>query len=75
MDAFEARIVHASARARDYGPSVKRFIVGGVGGGLPQCFIVAASATSAEAYFRRLHGFAKGDLLERVLVNVTELGD
>jgi hypothetical protein len=72
---FEPRIVPQNARATDYGPGAKRFLIGGVGGSLPQAFVVAASAADAESWFRKLHGFAPGNLLERMRLRVTQLED
>jgi hypothetical protein len=72
---MEPKIIPASARARDYGPDAKRFILSALGGSWPSNYVLAASARDAETFWRELNGFQMGGLLERLKVKVVELED
>jgi hypothetical protein len=71
---MEPKLIPSSARARDFTEG-KRFLVNSLGGGLPSSYVLAGSATEAETYFRRLHGYHPGGIYERMVFNVIELED
>jgi hypothetical protein len=84
---FETRIVPDTSRAADYGEGVKRYVISVPGGMGPQAYLVAASASDAEAHYREKHGFKaevfdwpegrqrQTAMLGRVKVKVIELED